>query len=91
MTVLDHRPHRTSSYAPRLHRRHEIVISGGMEGVLQVAATLADHQVRDFLVEVREGVPYSAATCTVSLTNEECAALVDRLLAVPAVLSVDPR
>ncbi|MGH3568862.1 MAG: hypothetical protein ACRDRH_23115 [Pseudonocardia sp.] len=87
MTVLD--VHRT--YIPRLHRRHEIVTTGGMDGVLQVAAMLADHPVRDFAADVREGVTYSSVTCTISLTNDECGCLVDRLLTVPAVISVDPR
>jgi hypothetical protein len=90
MTVRDHRPGRPSGYNPRLHRRHEIVTTGGMDGILQVAAMLADHQVRDFFADVREGVMYSSITCTVSLTNEECGMLVDRLRAVPAVISIGP-
>lgn len=87
MTVVDDH----STYIPRLHRRHEIVTTGGMDGVLQVAAMLTDHPVRDFAADVREGVMYSSVTCTVSLTDDECGHLVGRLLAVPAVLSVDPR
>ena len=35
MTVLDDSPR--STYAPRLQRRHEIVTTGGMDGVLCVA------------------------------------------------------
>lgn len=88
MTVLDHRPRR--GYVPRMHRRHEIVTTGGMDGVLQVAAMLADQPVRDFSADVREGVMYSSLTCTISLTNEECSCLVGRLLAVPSVVAVDP-
>ena len=34
MTVLDHFPRRTGDWEPRLHRRHEIVTTGGMSGVL---------------------------------------------------------
>lgn len=88
MTVLDHRPRET--YAPRLHRRHEIVTTGGMDGILQVSAILADHPVREFAADVREGVCYSSVTCTLSLTDDECRTLVSRLLATPTVASVSP-
>lgn len=88
MTILDHRPRQ--SYAPRLHRRHEIVTTGGVDGILQVGAILADHPVREFAADLREGVMYSSVTCTVSLTDEECGTLVHRLLAVPSVASVSP-
>jgi len=46
--------------------------------------------VRDFSVDVRDGVPYSSVTCTVSLTAAECATFVDRLGALPTVVSVEP-
>ena len=39
MTVLDDSP-RTTGYSFRLQRRHEIVTTGGMEGVLRVGAAL---------------------------------------------------
>ncbi|MGE3287448.1 MAG: hypothetical protein AB7J32_15280 [Pseudonocardia sp.] len=86
MTILDERP----IYAPRLHRRHEIVTTGGLDGVLQVSSILADHAVREFVADVREGVVYGTVTCTVSLTEDECRHLVDRLLAAPRVTSVSP-
>ncbi len=88
MTILEHRPHQT--YAPRLHRRHEVVTTGGMDGILQVGAILADHPVREFATDLREGVMYSSVTCTVSLTDDECCNLVRRLLAIPSVASVSP-
>lgn len=88
MTILDDRPRHL--YAPRLHRRHEIVTTGGMDGILQVSAILADHPVREFAADIREGVLYSSVTCTVSLTDDECRCLVNRLLAAPAVASVSP-
>lgn len=88
MTILDDRPQRT--YTPRLHRRHEIVTTGGLEGILQVSAILADHAVREFAADVREGVMYSTVTCTVSLTDDECRRLVERLSAAPVVASVSP-
>jgi len=46
--------------------------------------------VREFAVEVLDGVPYSSVTCTVSLTADECATFADRLGAVPTVVSVEP-
>lgn len=88
MTVLDHRPRQT--YAPRLPRRHEIVTTGGMDGILQVSGILAGHAVREFAADVREGVMYSTVMCTVALTDDECRQLVDRLSAAPRVASVSP-
>jgi hypothetical protein len=90
MTVLDHSPRTT--WAPRLQRRHEIVTTGGMQGVLDIGTALCacGFPVRDFAVEVLDGVPYSSVTCTVSLTADECATFADRLGAVPAVVSVEP-
>ncbi len=90
MTVLDHSPRNT--WAPRLQRRHEIVTTGGMQGVLDIGTALCacGFPVREFAVEIHDGVPYSAVTCTVSLTAAECATFADRLGAVPAVVSVEP-
>jgi hypothetical protein len=90
MTVLDHSPRDT--WTPRLQRRHEIVTTGGMQGVLDIGTALCacGFAVREFAVEVRDGVPYSAVTCTVSLTAAECDTFADRLGAVPAVVSVEP-
>lgn len=92
MTVLDHHSPRTS-YAPRQHRRHEIVTTDGMAGVLSIGSALATcgYPVRDFAAEVREGVPYSSVTCTVSLTGTELSEFAERLLAVPSVIAVEPR
>jgi len=86
MTILDERP----TYRPRMHRRHEIVTTGGMAGILQISAILADHPVREFVADVREGVVYSTVTCTVSLTDDECRRLVERLRAASRVTSVSP-
>jgi hypothetical protein len=90
MTVLDHSPRTT--WAPRLQRRHEIVTTGGMQGVLDIGTALraGGFAVRDFTVDVRDGVPYSSVTCTVSLTATECATFAERLGAVPAVIAVEP-
>ena len=99
MTVLDHFPRSTpshpqprSTYALRTQRRHEIVTTGGVDGVLRIGAEIraSGYAVRDFTVDVRDGVPYSAVTCTVSLTSAECAAFAARMSALPAVVSVEP-
>jgi hypothetical protein len=90
MTVLDHpRP----TWTPRFPRRHEIVTTGGMEGVLRVGAALCagGWPVRDFTADVRDGVPYSSITCTVSLSSAETAAFAQRLTRCPSVVSVEPR
>jgi hypothetical protein len=90
MTVLDHSPRTT--WTPRLQRRHEIVTTGGMQGVLDIGTALCacGFPVRDFTVDVRDGVPYSSVTCTVSLTAAECDTFADQLGAVPTVVSVEP-
>lgn len=90
MTVLDHS--RRTAYAPRLHRRHEIVTTGGVDGVLRIGAALATcgYRVRDFAAEVREGITYSSVTCTVSLSSAESETFAQQLAAVPTVVSVDP-
>jgi hypothetical protein len=90
MTVLDDRPN--TAWTPRLPRRHEIVATGGMAGVLDVGAALHDcgFPVRDFIVDVRDGVPYSSITCTVSVTQDESTEFTQRLGALPAVVAVDP-
>ncbi len=91
MSILDHSP-RDAGYAFRLQRRHEIVTTGGMDGVLTVGAALRDHgfSVRDFTVEVRDGVPYSSVTCTVSLTSTEVDVFTGLLTELDEVVSVDP-
>lgn len=90
MSLLDDSPR--TDWAPRLHRRHEIVTTGGMQGVLQVGNALSTcgYPVRDFAAEVREGVVYSSVTCTVSLTDAESEAFTARLRAIPTVVSVGP-
>ena len=90
MTVLDTAPR--NGYAFRMHRRHEIITVGGMDAVLAVGDALraTGFPVRDFSVDVRDGVPYSSVTCTLSLTSDECDALTARLGALAEVVSVEP-
>lgn len=94
MTLLDPRPvpGPRTAYAPRMQRRHEIVTTGGMDGVLTIGAALqaCGFPVRDFVVDVRDGVPYSSVTCTVSVTSAESSTFSERLGSLPAVLSVEP-
>jgi hypothetical protein len=88
MTVLG--PTTRTTWAPRLQRRLEIVTTGGIDGVLRVGAALRAFgvPVRDFAVDVRDGVPYSSVTCTVSVTSDESANVEKEMCAVPAVVSV---
>jgi hypothetical protein len=89
MTVLDDRPR--TAWTPRLPQRHEIVTTGGMSGVLDVGAALhaCGFAVRDFAADVRDGVPYSSITCTVSVTRDESELFAARLGALDAVVSVE--
>ena len=94
MTVLDPRPRRTAAaWQPRLERRHEIVTTGGMAGVLGVGAALhtCGYQVHEFVVDVQDGVPYGSVTCTVALRADESALFAERLREVPTVIAVEPR
>jgi hypothetical protein len=89
MTVLDDSPR--STYAPRLQRRHEIVTIGGMAGALCVGDALREcgYPVRDFAVDVRDGVPYGSVTCTVAVTDAESAAFAERIGALSAVIAIE--
>jgi hypothetical protein len=63
-----------------------------MDGVLRVGDALraCGFPVRDFAVDVRDGVPYSSVTCTVSVTNDESATFTERMGALPTVVSIAP-
>ena len=91
MTVLDHSPR--TGYAFRMQRRHEIVTVGGMDAVLRVGDALRHlgFPIREFTADVRDGVPYSCVTCTVSLTAEEYDAFPAMLGCLDDVVSVEPR
>jgi hypothetical protein len=91
MTVLDHSPR--TGYAFRIQRRHEIITVGGMDAVLRVGEALRHlgFPIREFTVDVRDGVPYSCVTCTVSLTAEESDAFPAMLCRLDDVVSVEPR
>lgn len=93
MTVLDPFPRRTAEWQPRLERRHEIVTTGGMAGVLGVGAALSTcgYQVHEFVADVQDGVPYGSVTCTVALTDAEVGLFAERLREVPAVIAIDRR
>jgi hypothetical protein len=95
MSITIDRP-TTTPAAPtagcRILRRHTIVTSQGMDGVLLVAAELraCGGLVKEMAVDVREGVGCSELTCSVSMTAEEAADFAARLRALPSVESVDP-
>ena len=93
MTVLDPFPRRTATWLPRLDRRHEIVTTGGMAGVLRIGAALSTcgYQIHEFVADVQDGVPYASVTCTVALTDTETTLFAERLREVPTVIAVDAR
>jgi hypothetical protein len=76
-----------------MQRRHEIVTVGGMDAVLRVGDALRHlgFPIREFAVDVRDGVPYCCVMCTVSLTAEENDAFPAMLNDLPDVVSVEPR
>lgn len=88
MSVIDDT---RSTYAPRMQRRHDIVTTGGMAGALCVGDALREFglPVRDFTVDVRDGVPYGTVICTIAVTDAESIEVADRIGALPAVISVD--
>ncbi|MEU6697155.1 hypothetical protein [Pseudonocardia sp. NPDC046786] len=78
--------------AARMPRRHTVVTGDGMDGVMQLATALqaCGRPLREFSVDVREGVAYSSVTCTMSMTPAEADEFESRMLALPGVLAVDP-
>lgn len=82
----------TADIAARMPRRHTVVTEDGMAGVMRVATALqgCGRPLREFAVDVREGVPYGSVTCTMSMTPSEAEHFEDRMLAMPWVLAVDP-
>lgn len=95
MTILHESPATPApraGYVPRLPRRHEIVSTGGMDGVLRIGSALqtCGYQVTEFTADVREGVLYSSVTCTVALSGEEATTFAERLRELPTVVSVEP-
>lgn len=78
--------------AARMPRRHTVVTSDGLQGAMEVATALqaCGRTLREFCVDVREGVAYGSVTCTMSMTPDEADVFESRMLAMPAVLAVDP-
>ncbi|MFP5020605.1 hypothetical protein [Pseudonocardia phyllosphaerae] len=78
--------------ASRMPRRHTVVTDDGLAGAMLVANALQScgRTVREFAVDVREGVPYGSVTCTLSMTPAETEEFCDRLRTLPCVLAVDP-
>ncbi|MFP5070349.1 hypothetical protein ACLFMI_11855 [Pseudonocardia nantongensis] len=78
--------------ASRMPRRHTVVTDDGLNGAMQVATALqtCGRPLREFAVDVREGVGYGSVTCTMSMTPGEAEQFETRMLAMPCVLAVDP-
>lgn len=83
---------RPEDIAARMPRRHTVVTSDGLHGAMQVATALqtCGRTLREFCVDVREGVAYGSVICTMSMTPAEAADFESRMLAMPCVLAVDP-
>lgn len=83
---------RPEDIASRMPRRHTVVTGGGMDTVMQVATALqgCGRTLREFSVDVREGVAYGSVTCTMSMTPDEADEFESRMRAMPGVLTVDP-
>lgn len=75
-----------------VHRSIVMHVMDGLSGALRVVATLHGRRyaVRNLDLEVREGLAESRVTCTVSLTADEAALLLERLRRMPAVVSAHP-
>ncbi|MBC3191263.1 hypothetical protein H7X46_09345 [Pseudonocardia sp. C8] len=78
--------------AARMPRRHTVVTADGLHGAMQVATALqtCGRPLREFSVDVREGVAYGSVTCTMSMTPAEADEFETRMRAMPYVLAVDP-
>lgn len=85
-------PSRHAGPISRILRRHTIVTADGLDGVLRVADALRvwGKLVKEFAVEVRDGVGYSEVVCTLSATAEEALSFADTLRSLPSVASVEP-
>ena len=85
MTVLDHFPRRTADWQPRLHRRHEIVTTGGMAGVLRVGAALTTcgYQVHESSPTSRTASPTARSPAWSRSRADETALFAERLREVP--------
>ena len=78
--------------AARMPRRHTVITTEGMDGVMRVATALqtCGRPLREFSVDVRDGVAYSSVTCMMSMTPDECEAFGERMLDMSCVIAVDP-
>jgi len=92
MSLTIDRPRTAATAGCRILRRHTIVTTQGMDGVLAVTAELRASAtlVKELAIDVREGVGCSEVTCSVSMTAEEAAEFAARLRTLDAVSSVDP-
>ncbi|MEQ3553216.1 hypothetical protein WIS52_22330 [Pseudonocardia nematodicida] len=101
MSITTHRPSTFSftdssgdpaDIASRMPRRRTVVTGDGIDGVMRVASVLqaCGRTLREFAVDVREGVAYSSVTCTMSMTPDEAESFENGMLAMPGVVAVDP-
>ena len=68
-------------------------VTSGLDGAVRVAMLLRgrNYRVRDFAIDVREGVVFSEVRATVAVTAAEAELLLQRLRRLPAVVSAQDR
>ncbi|MDT7616343.1 MAG: hypothetical protein QOC85_1030 [Streptomyces sp.] len=76
----------------RSHRCYTAHVTGGIDGVLRVAMIIRNrgYRLRDFSVDVHEGVLETPVRLTAMVTPDEGRLLLARLRRLPAVVSADP-
>jgi hypothetical protein len=76
----------------RSHRCFTAHVTGGIDGVVRVALVMRNrgYRLRDFSVEVHEGVAETPVRLTAVVTPDEGRLLLDRLRRLPSVVSADP-
>lgn len=74
-----------------VHRVVVAHVADGLDGALRVASMLRGrrYRVRNFSLQMREGVVVSAVRATVVLTSDDTDHLLERLRRIPAVESTE--
>ncbi|MDT7805260.1 MAG: hypothetical protein QOI78_8693 [Actinomycetota bacterium] len=84
-----------TSFATRsmlVRRRIATYFTGGAEGIPALVGALSEQGrvIHELSVDVRDGVRESNLACAVLLPGDELDGLLDRLRALPSVVSAEP-
>jgi hypothetical protein len=79
-----------SRSAMPLRRRIAAYFTGGAEEIPALVHELDGHPVHELAVDIKDGVRESSLVCAVLLAVEEIEPLLDRLRALPSVVSAEP-